>query len=345
MCLYLRTKKVPSDCFERKNILFWWFWSSRTFVCGISQKAKKKGICNEEEHPYQNRKKEEFNLAISNHEKESINTTNDQYVYLFIEEAIYLYERGLLKVFNESGNDEMNLANLFSLLETHGLSLAAYVTYAHLRSQTFIVLRHCNRDVLDEGIDEIIPKNQAMMTTEQQESAYENGKKLEIESSIDKKEIGRKKKIHRENMRQSIFNAPPPQLIKWNNSSSSWRLHVSKNGTDSCSSTNKIAIDVDTKKGSGEADEKNTYNYNIAFDVYEPNTKFRRSNPGTPNYNVAITDFGSSSPPFQTLQYLIKSCKNIPLRLATVSDSGTVIMFSIARGDVPNIAHLKDEKK
>lgn len=70
---------------------------------------------------------------------------NGDNIYLFLEEALYLQERGLLQVLYETGGKPMDSSHLFFLLEEHDISLGAYLTFAYLRAQIFIVLRHCDR--------------------------------------------------------------------------------------------------------------------------------------------------------------------------------------------------------
>merc|ERR1712046_202914 len=56
---------------------------------------------------------------------------------------------------------------------------------------------------------------------------------------------------------------------------------------------------------------------NIAFDVYKPNSNYRRNNPGIPDYCVAIMPF-SILPHFEDLVKLLRETDGVPLRLATV---------------------------
>ena len=74
----------------------------------------------------------------------------------------------------------------------------------------------------------------------------------------------------------------------------------------------------------------------IAFDVYKPNAKFRKTNPGLPDYYVAICCF-TDSLSYMTLDDLVKKCDGIPLRMATVADGGTVVMFGLTDYGVPVI--------
>jgi hypothetical protein len=78
--------------------------------------------------------------------------------YLFIEEVLFLHERGLLHAFAEDDNNDevvvtrhdssserrqpMELSELYALLPVCNVSMAAYLVYQHVRAQTYRVVRH-----------------------------------------------------------------------------------------------------------------------------------------------------------------------------------------------------------
>ena len=324
---------------------------------------------------------------------------NDNNIFLFLEEVIYLYERGLLKVMREINNIYDNskktdlvpmlLPELFALLEDHDICLAAYITYAYLRSQTFIVLRHCDRTIYDVdgdvGSEVNLQKKQNGYQTDKaeknehaihcNEQKHENHHHLHQQShkhtelnqsnlNIDmnvsknileqKKMQNKRKKIERDRMRERVFNAQPPKMLYWNDNASSWRKDLTthnenpvtsfpthlKNQTAIVNNSNYEGQDINNKIDIENCAVNNQQEYKntpLSFDVYKPNANFRRSDPGLPDFHVAVMDFSAPSPPFNTMRYLIDACANIPLRLAAVSDSGTVTMFAISSGEVPKI--------
>ena len=89
----------------------------------------------------------------------------------------------------------------------------------------------------------------------------------------------------------------------------------------------------------------------LAWDVYQPSSRFSRSAPGLPDFYVAVTYYTSGSivAPgdggpinqhhlcFQDLRALLEQCRGIPLKVAAVSDSGTVVMYGVAADGVPCI--------
>ena len=83
----------------------------------------------------------------------------------------------------------------------------------------------------------------------------------------------------------------------------------------------------------------------IAFDVWNPDSSFRKTNPGLPDFVCAITCFAEQSIQYSQIKALIQSCESIPLRLATVADSGTVIMFGLTDYGVPSITRTKEEEE
>lgn len=76
----------------------------------------------------------------------------------------------------------------------------------------------------------------------------------------------------------------------------------------------------------------------IAWDAYNPNSKFGKTHPGLPNFYVAVTYYNEPHIRFSQINNLIMNrCHGIPLKLATVSDSGTVVMFGVSNMGVPKI--------
>jgi hypothetical protein len=64
--------------------------------------------------------------------------------YLFVEDVVFLFERGLLECLDED-SAPLGSSQLYQLLPDMGMSLAMYFVYAYLRSQDFRVLRYSSR--------------------------------------------------------------------------------------------------------------------------------------------------------------------------------------------------------
>lgn len=252
-------------------------------------------------------------------EYNSANAADD---YLFIEEVLYLHERGLLEAYREdmiTGIDHINtqeiedgspthrksrriLLKTFDLYELmlHKLKvpLAIYLTYAHLRSQTYIVLRHTVHRI------DILKR----LTEEKNKTSSDDATK----ESVDDKEL----KIL---LRYEHFNAQIPHVIRPDEDLSSPNHAVDKR--------------VDFK----DSVDDQSWSRLIAFDVYNPNGTFRKTNPGLPDFLVVVCLFNEDSIPFASLLKLVKCCNQIPLRICTVSDGGSLLMFGISDMEVPHI--------
>jgi hypothetical protein len=74
----------------------------------------------------------------------------------------------------------------------------------------------------------------------------------------------------------------------------------------------------------------------ICWDAYQPDATFAKTRPGPPDFYVAVTFYNQAQVSLPDLQSLVlDKCQGIPLKLATVSDSGTVVMFGVANSGVP----------
>jgi hypothetical protein len=188
--------------------------------------------------------------------------------YLFVEEVLFLHERGFLECKDISSSESLDSSQLFQMLPSLNMSLAMYFVYSHLRSQDFRVLRH-NPDRL-----EILKKQQEK----------------------EKKEAGALKR----QIRTSIRTAPNPS--------------IPDSGLEIC------------------------------YDVYMPNSSFSKLSPGLPDFYVAASYYHQSMVSFDDCQAILGRCNGIPLKLASVSDSGTVVMFGLTNFGVPTIDRSKEKQ-
>lgn len=227
--------------------------------------------------------------------------SQSQTTYLFIEEALFLHERGLLIVLFPNGVDTMSSCDLFRLLEENNLSLPIYLAYAHLRSQAYIVLRHVN---VHQRLDDAEEHEQEDEKCSATENLGERG-----DQSVDPT-TKRRRKLH---LRQKRLNASSPTILS--------NRHFGKSAI-----RDPLEFSEDATRY-------------IAFDMYNPNSNFRKTNPGRPNFFVAVSHYnaGQQSPTFDILMKLVKVCQGVPLRLVSVSDSGAIVVFGITDAAVPRI--------
>lgn len=203
--------------------------------------------------------------------------------YLFLEDVIFLHEQGLIHVEENIHSSLMESRQLYSLL--HGpdglLSLSVYLVYAHLRAQTYRVVRHTS-------------SRKSLLLELMSKGELSNQMNVTMTTTTDFPP-SRQTKIVKEDLRRDAMAATPPTMYEPGAS------------------------------------------LTIAFDVYPPDSNFKRSNPGLPSFHVAICSFAQSSPTFGEMQELLLQCGNTPLRIATVADSGTVVMFGLTDFGVPVI--------
>ncbi|EEC49167.1 predicted protein [Phaeodactylum tricornutum CCAP 1055/1] len=204
--------------------------------------------------------------------------------YLFIEEVLFLFERGLLEAYELENQDldrsvkPLDPFALYQMLEPLGVTLPTYLVYAHLRAQTFRTVRHSSvrRSILD-AMQDALPPNQ---------TAVERKRALQSEAMKDL----------RQQLREESLRAQ------------SYRIPIASQG------------------------------HGVAFDVYRPESDYTRSRPGLPDYCVGIAYYNQPGLGFFQIQALLKECRGVPLKIATVSDGGTVSMFGVTVEGVPPIS-------
>lgn len=238
--------------------------------------------------------------------KETYQTKQQRFDYLFPEEVVFLHERGFLyclhgdtstnptmvePTMDSTRNDSYLVSSqLYPWLPSLGISLPVYFSYAHLRAQDFRVLRHhpdrwnivCQQEQFLQEQSDV-----ASATTTTPPSAT---------SSIPKPHpMMNPLRQYRHDFRATVQSAPPPTILM---------EHFPK--------------------------EEIT----LAWDVYLPNSQFAKTRPGKPDFYVALAYYNVPFF-FDQLILLLEQCHAIPLKMATISDSGTVVMFGITNVGVP----------
>ena len=192
-----------------------------------------------------------FGIALPKDVRSSLSGYN---LYLWIEEALFLHDSGLA-TFVDEDHELLTTQQLYLLLSKGGIQLAVYRVYAHLRNQTYRVLRYAGNNDMAVAFSS-----------------------------------------------QSHHN----------------RDH--------------------NRDHHEQRQEQQERNLHLAWRVYNPNANFKKTNPGPPDFIVAVSSFSLPSPTFADILALLRNeCQgSIPLKLASVSDSGTVLMFAIADYGVPD---------
>ena len=277
--------------------------------------------------------------------------------HLFVEEALFLHEKGLLTVVDESDNGAhgqeskrtvLSTKDLMGRLELAGMSFPVYLVYAHMRNQTYRVVRHtAKRRSILEGLESEVTKkfcknsdNDSVQDDDDNNDQDGDDTKAPEEetrpnpipsgddateptgSVADKVKAMKQTKWKRQRrnpiiaelateLQHDAFVSPCPSV--WQSSN----LPTNGTMTGTASSVSDIPV--------------------VAWDVYLPNSNFRKSNPGLPAMQVAVRPFASASPTFHEIKAALDYCNGIPLKIATVADGGTVVMFALTDYGVPTI--------
>eukprot|EP00984_Skeletonema_dohrnii_P008621 scaffold3194_cov118-Skeletonema_dohrnii-CCMP3373.AAC.12 len=282
------------------------------------------------------------------------------------EEALFLHMRGLLRI--EYNHETMSTQDLFcSMLPECKISLPAYLAYAHLRAQGYILIRYSA-----ERIKLLL--NRSLHAREKDSSNIAEGGENSNDSNLEVSESTKNTDIHnssfsniakgdeKSNENNLEVSESTQNTDIHNSSNNSWRQAKQKLSDDVATASPPCVVLFDEWNSNCSQD----LNTRLAYFAYNPNSNFRRSNPGLPDFGVAIMPFQSSGvsvPSFDTISALVALCENkqnnggdetedsitaasneIPLRIATVADCGAVIVYGVTRGDVPVIDKKKNDK-
>jgi hypothetical protein len=250
------------------------------------------------------------NETGSNHKSPNKRVARD---YLFLEEVLFLNEQGLCDCFphdpssangqnkNMTTSRPLSLPELYALLleeepSCPQLSLASYLVYAHLRQQTYRVLRYTPKRV---------SLLQQLLQHQQPQALYNS----------DKPPPQQRRRNLLLQYRHDVQQAPPPCVIGQDHDDDDDEKTTTKKRRNSSSSP-----------------------LQFAYCVYPPDAKFAKSHPGMPAFLVAITTMSSSTClTFSKIMELVHQAQGIPVQVATVADSGTVVMFGITDYGVPTL--------
>jgi hypothetical protein len=79
--------------------------------------------------------------------------------------------------------------------------------------------------------------------------------------------------------------------------------------------------------------------FGLAWDVYQPNSQFRRARPGLPDFYAAVAMYNAPMK-MQRILDLVDECRGIPFQIGTVSASGQVVMMGIHDFAAPRIERV-----
>lgn len=282
-------------------------------------------------------------------------------LYLFIEEVLFLHERGLVEVYRDTEEkDRLESKHLFAMLPKLGVPFPVYLTYAHLRAQTYIVMRHAPRRL--DIVDALAKKSARKRKRDEGKGEKESEKAdtgvdstvtsatSEPKASIDLEKVdeeeanksrGKRSANLKKRLRAVEFNAPAPILMRSTDSVEKWSqyLPLERSGHDVEPQEEEELAEEEQHAVPGACTLPSTSP--IAYDVYGPNSAFKRTDPGRPEFCVAIASYAEASPGFRSINALVSIARGVPVRISTVADGGTVVMFSLTNYGVPPLAETK----
>ena len=235
-----------------------------------------------------------FSLPNGDNDNESSSTAE----YLFIEEVYFLVERGLLEAYDDH-DTRLTIQGMFQLLPMCGMSLPALLVYAHVRSQNYRVIRHTphRRRILQqmEPLRHLYKRRKRTPTLETQETEG------------------------------------PPQ------STTTTTTTITSSTAEPTTTSGRTKLEhlrQELREDAARASAPVLGSPTIAYELYEPDSQFRRTCPGLPDIYVTATSLLQ----FDALQTLLREADGIPLRTAVVSEAGTVVMLGVTDFGVPAMA-------
>jgi hypothetical protein len=274
--------------------------------------------------------------------------------YLFIEETLFLHERGMLAVYHPGDNQKlMNTQDMYEImLHKLNMPLAIYLSYSHLRAQTFIVIRHTEKRL--ELIRKIGEQKQAFGEKYNQ-SGDRKRKVKDSDSGFGSCEVGKGTTSYQsQNMQQhqsdDVGNGKEQTCTQYESYAALPDMNLEMDKDDLMATKKEIRNDafhapqpkLFRDAVSHDSDTKGmmihaSMSSSIAYDVYNPNSNYKKTMPDRPDFYVAVVPYVEPSPTFSTMKAVILACKGIPIKISTVSDGGTVNTFGITDLEVPSI--------
>ena len=282
------------------------------------------------------------------------------------EEAVFLHTRGLLRI--ESLREKYHTTIISTqelinkILPECNISLTAYLAYAHLREQGYILMRYTESrlDLLMKMNSLFQSKNEKQTLTSNTQKGSKPSKSIVLQPAVptDIEELNNDTGIKGDSIDTKI-------RLNTSHMSGEEYIEVDTNQDNKSFKTKKNikqAFKDDVANAPPPCISHNSTTLKLSYLAYHPNAQFKRTNPGLPDFGVAIMPYHSSSEKritFDNLSSLLSLCQSdtglvytynsdgeydFPLRTMTVSDGGAVVAFGITRGDVPVVSCVKNSK-
>lgn len=244
-------------------------------------------------------------------------------LFCHIEEVMFMVERGALLLLE--GDMSLSMKDIYSLLaeENYGCTWDYYQAYCHLKGFGYIVGRHnCPWTLKSE---EYKPMSCCLSSPEGQSHDYEDDAvRVDLSNSnncfqsnstmitSEEKHTFLKDGECCSNFHQATSHTPNDSLVE--------------EGLSLACALENLSI------SKGSSDFEHYQGLKLVFDVYLPNTKFKKSAPGNPEFILCIA---RDCPPNKNdVQALQRLCGKIPLKFAS-TECGRVGFFSFDSVNLP----------
>lgn len=245
-------------------------------------------------------------------------------LFCHIEEIMFMAEHGALLMLE--GDASLSMEDIYSLLaeENYGCTWDYYQAYCHLKGLGYIVGRHNCPWTLKS--DEYKPMPCCLSSSEDQGHNYEDDA-----ISVD---LSKGNNCFRSN--STLSTSEDKQMFLKDGECSSTFLQAtscihSSSRVEESLSLSCALENLSISKGSSDS-EHHQQGLKLVFDVYLPNTKFKKSAPGIPEFILCIArDCPPNKNEVQALQLL---CGKVPLKFAS-AECGRVSFFSFDSVKLP----------
>lgn len=212
-------------------------------------------------------------------------------------EALFLLEQGCLEVF--FGGLPMSFQQGFMTMLSDSFSPDCYLVYAYFLRLGFSVLQHSPSLIRVPAI-----------TVSSDDTA------CDVDSS-----------------NKSVVSSPVSHL--WTSEDGITPLVRPEDATSTAAVLSKLQVIKNQKMTDAEFVKKSSHqSLQIAFDVYQPGVKFKKTDPGRPDFCITICRYCDPPPSLASLTFLTQQCCPVPLKIALV-DGGNISFYSVLDVDSP----------
>lgn len=223
---------------------------------------------------------------------------------VYPEEALFLIEQGALEVYH--GGLPISLQQAFTTLLPQTFNLDCYMVYAYLLRLGFIVLRH-----------------KKWQDRENTKTTAAKSMVVNTPDCVDKPDMA--------DAHTPPTGTPVPHL--WMGQEGCVPLARPTDATSTASLLSKLQV-VKTQRMKDIQLTREVMSHKLVFDVYQPGSNFRKSEPECPDFTVCVCRFCDPPPSLGVTSQLYKEANGVPVKFAVV-DGGSISFYSLLDSDLP----------